>query len=135
MRLLFGKEFNTKSIVDVIKTKKEVIIGKGVSAEMVHKAEKELNVSFAEDYREYLLNYGLLMCCGHELTGLGKNERTHVVFVTKQMKELINGIPDNWYVLENANIDGVIIWQDTTGNVYFNTKKIYSSLLDFIISF
>ena len=27
-------------------------------------------------------------------------------------------VPDDWYVLENAGIDGIIIWQDKTGRIY-----------------
>ncbi|MBQ9142233.1 MAG: SMI1/KNR4 family protein [Lachnospiraceae bacterium] len=119
-------------IVEVFEAKEEVIAGRGVSIEMIVEAERELNVSFSEDYREYLRKYGLVMCCGHELTGLGKSERANVVYVTKQMKKIKQGIPEDWYVLENENMDGAIIWQDTKGNVYFNTRKIFSSLVEFV---
>ena len=27
-------------------------------------------------------------------------------------------VPDDWYVVENAGIDGIIIWQDKTGRIY-----------------
>ena len=123
------------NIVEVFESKEDIIAGSGVSIEKIVEAEKELKVSFAEDYKKYLLNYGLIMCCGHELTGLGKIERTNVVYVTKQMKQIKSEIPDDWYVLENENMDGAIIWQDTKGNVYFNTKKIHSSLSEFVLEF
>lgn len=122
-------------IVEIFDAKEDLIAGKGVPAEKIAEAEKELKLSFDKEYREYLLTYGLIMCNGHELTGLGKSERTHVVFVTKQMKELKTGIPDDWYVLENENMDGAIIWQDAKGNVYFNTKKVCSSFSEFIKEF
>lgn len=123
------------NVVEIFEKKEDVIAGKGVSIEMIVEAEKELNISFAEEYKEYLLKYGLIMCCGHELTGLGKSVRTNVVHVTKQMKQIKSGIPGDWYVLENENMDGAIIWQDTKGNVYFNTKKVYSSLSEFVQDF
>lgn len=121
------------SILDVLKDKEDVILGKGVSASVIKDAEKELKLAFSGDYKEYLLTVGLVMCNGHELTGLGKTERTNVIFVTSQMKKLLDNIPNDWYVLENENMDGAVIWQDAKGNVYFNKKKEYSSLLDFII--
>lgn len=123
------------SIVEAFETRDDFIAGSGVAPEIIADAEKELQLSFAKDYREYLLKYGLIMCCGHELTGLGKRERTNVIHVTMQMKQIQNDIPDDWYVLENENMDGAIIWQDTNGNVYFNTKKIYSSLCEFVKDF
>lgn len=123
------------NIVEILGTKEDLISGKGVSAEKIAEAEKELNLSFDKEYREYLLTYGLIMCNGHELTGLGNIDRTNVVLVTRQMKEIKHGIPDDWYVLENENMDGAIVWQDAKGNVYFNTKKVCSSFSEFVKEF
>ena len=125
---------NVMDVVEAFERKEDVIAGEGVAIKKITAAEKELNLSFADDYREYLQHLGLVMCCGHELTGLGNDERTNVVNVTKQMKQIKSGIPDDWYVLENENMDGAIIWQDTAGNVYFNKKKIHASLNDFILN-
>lgn len=122
-------------IAKILEEKEDLIAGKGVTVEKIKEAEKELNILFAEEYKEYLLTYGLVMCEGHELTGLGKTDRTNVVYVTKQMKEIKEGIPDDWYVIENENMDGAIIWQDPEGNIYFNNKKIYSSLSEFVKNF
>lgn len=113
--------------------KEDAFLGKGVDEEYIRAAEKELNLTFADDYREYLSTVGLVMFDGHELTGIGKAERTNVVFVTKQMKMLKEGIPADWYVLENENMDGAVIWQNSAGEVFFNKKKEYRSLKDFII--
>lgn len=121
-------------LLDVLADKDDVIKGNGVSEEEVRKAEEELKVTFAPDYREYLLSAGLLMCNGHELTGIGNSERTNVVAVTKQMQALWEGIPENWYVIENENMDGAAMWQDPQGNVYFNKKKEFSSFTEFLSS-
>lgn len=75
---------------------------------------------------------GLLMCNGHELTGIGKADRTNVVKVTSQMKAITPDIPEDWYVIENENMDGAAMWQDSKGNVYFNKKKEYSSFIEFL---
>ena len=121
--------------IDAFQGKEDVILGKGVSEEEILFAERELDLRFADDYRAYLRDIGLVMCNGHELTGIGKAERTYVVFVTKRMKELHSTIPNDWYVVENENMDGALIWQDSLGNIYFNTKKIFSSLMEYIADF
>ena len=121
------------SIIDAFAGKEDAILGRGVFESEITAAENALNLAFADDYKEYLLNVGLAMCDGHEFTGLGNEERTNVVMVTKQMKALHNDIPDDWYVIENENMDGAVIWQDSRGNVYFNKKKQYSSLIEFIV--
>ena len=45
-------------------------------------AEKELGVIFAEDYREYVLKYGVISGRGIELTGVTSAKRLDVVTVT-----------------------------------------------------
>ncbi len=59
-----------------------------------------------------------------------------VVDVTIESREL-NSVPNNWYVIEDAHIDGVLIWQDETGAVYQTSpggkqKKIADSLAEFM---
>ncbi len=120
------------SIAELLKSKEDSILGKGISEEKIALAEKELGLSFADDYKEYLITVGLAMCNGHEFTGIGKEERTNVVSVTKQMRGLFPDIPDDWYVIENENMDFALIWQDSEGNVYFNKKKEFSSFVEFI---
>ena len=55
---------------------------------------------------------------GHELTGICDKKRLDVVRNTREERELNPFVPDDWYVLENAGIDGIIIWQDKTGRIY-----------------
>lgn len=120
------------SITESLRSKKDVILGRGASEKEIKTAERELGLTFAVEYREYLQNIGLAMCEGHEFTGIGKADRTNVVIVTKQMKDLFKDIPKDWYVLENTNMDMMVIWQDTKGNVYYNRKKEYSSFAEFV---
>ena len=35
--------------------------------------------------------------------------RTSVIHITKLMNQIKSGIPEDWYVLENENVDGTII--------------------------
>ena len=110
----------------------DTFLGNGVSEEQIIEAETELNLKFAKDYVEYLSTVGLAMIDGHELTGIGKAERTNVVSVTKQIKSIKQDVPADWYVIENENMDGAVIWQNAKGEVFFNNRKEYDSLAAFI---
>lgn len=120
------------TVRDAFGTREESFLGKGVSEEKIKEAEEALELKFAADYVEYLSTVGLAMCDGHEFTGIGKEKRTNVVDVTRQMKELQGDIPNDWYVIENENMDGAAMWQDGKGNVYFNKKIEYKSLIEYI---
>ena len=121
------------TIREILNEKEDAIMGNGSTQELIERAEKKLGLSFAEDYKEYLLTVGMVMCNGHELTGLGKASRTNVVDVTKEMKIIHDNIPDDWYVIENVGMDGAVMWQDSKGAVYFNDKKECNSFSEFIL--
>ncbi|MCR5629089.1 SMI1/KNR4 family protein [Eubacterium sp.] len=125
------------SFNEVLNKKEDVICGKGVSSNFVEDAEKKLNLKFSNDYKEYLLTYGLLMFDGHEITGLGGDDRLDVVKVTLHLKELYSDIPKDWYVIEELGIDGVVIWQNEKGEIFQSIPngkmvKIYDDLITFL---
>ena len=119
------------SIREQLSSKEDAYLGTGVDEQRIHDAELELGLTFAEDYREYLATVGLAMCDGHEFTGIGNAERTNVVTVTKQMKARRSDIPSDWYVVENENMDGAVMWQNERGQIFFNKKYQYGSLREF----
>ena len=109
----------------------------GRTEEEIANAEKELNIKFAEDYREYLKNIGLACFDGHELTGLTKTARLDVALVTKEQRAIFGDEVRNWYVVEELGINSIVIWQDSDGLVYAATpnskpKKVASSLFEYI---
>ncbi len=125
------------NFVEYIKTIPDYIGSDGRTETEIIKAEKALGISFAKDYREYLSEIGLACFDGHELTGLSKLSREDVVSVTMEQQELLGDFVSRWYVIEEANIDGIVIWQDSDGIVYqtvpnIKSKKIASSLLEYI---
>ena len=100
-------------------------------------AEKELNLKFSDEYKEYLLNYGVASYCGHELTGLCDFQRLNVVNVTLEERNYNSLIPLEWYVVERANIDGIVIWQNVSGEIYLSRPyqeavKIAESLEEYV---
>lgn len=106
------------------------------SNEEITAVENVLGLRFAQDYREYVATFGAASFAGHELTGICKSDRLNVVTVT--MEERNNMVvPADWYVLEQANIDGIVVWQNSAGAVYqtvpnMNPKKLCESLAEYI---
>ncbi len=110
---------------------------KGSSDEEIYKAEKTLGVKFSDDYKLYLSEFGVVSANGHEYTGLLSSSRLSVIDVTLSERKRNPNVPSDWYVIEQANIDGIVIWQNKQGEI-FQTQpcrepiKIADSLLDYI---
>lgn len=109
----------------------------GVSAEQISNAEKALALRFADDFREYLLAFGIASSDGHEFTGICNSKRLNVVDVTLFERSINPTIPWDWYVLEEASIDGIVIWQGSIGGVYQTQPgrkaiKLADSICDYL---
>lgn len=126
-------------IVEIINNLPDLLPLKPATDIDIKDAEIQLRVTFNEEYREYLLAFGAIMADGIELTGIAKSAHRNVVNQTKQERELNPKIPNNMYVVENTGVDGIIIWQDTIGEIYQSSpnkepKKIADSLSEYISS-
>lgn len=109
----------------------------GCSEEDILNAEMKLGLSFANDYRSYLSAIGVACFNGHEFTGLTSIKRINVVLVTLEQRHLNSNIPSDWYVVEEANVDGIVIWQNKVGEIFSSipngpTKKIADNLIEYI---
>ena len=124
-------------IVEVIKGLQGLArVGK-IAEERILAAETELQLRFAEEYREYLSEFGAVSADGMELTGIISVEYRSVVFNTLQEWELNPAVPHSMYVIENTYVDGMIMWQDADGAVYCTVpfsepEKIADSLAEYI---
>ena len=107
-----------ENIITLIKSEPDYIGSNGRTNKEIKVAERELGCKFAKDYREYLKEIGLACFDGRELTGLTKNKRLDVVSVTKEQRNIFGENTKDWYVVEETNIDGIVIWQNTSGAVY-----------------
>lgn len=126
------------NIVNTIRELSNLLPLKSASRTEITDAELQLRMIFSDEYKVYLSTFGAIMADGIELTGISKAEHRNVVPVTKQEWELNNNVPHSMYVVENTGIDGVIIWQDTSGVIYqtfpnVKPKQIASSLNEYII--
>lgn len=110
---------------------------KGASTEEISNAENTLKLKFSKDYCDYLSEFGVISVDGHEYTGICASPRLSVVNVTLSEREYNPNIPSDWYVIEQANIDGIVIWQNENGEI-FQTQpshekvKIANSIVEYI---
>ena len=100
----------------------------GVPEIDIVEAEKKLNVDFAPEYKEYLLQCGTASVNGHELTGICISPRLNVITVTEEELQIIN--MEKAYVIERIHMDRIVIWQRTDGEIYKTQGKCVTKLCD-----
>lgn len=88
------------------------------SKEQIAEAEKELQLEFAADYKEYLSAFGAATFCGKELTGICSSERLSVIAVTKRARSYYKCFPDDAYVIEEMLFDHFLVIQKADGSVF-----------------
>lgn len=126
-------------IVNVVKAlPKLACVGKTADS-VISDAERQLQLSFAAEYKEYLAEFGAISAKRIELTGIIGVEYCNVVYATRQAWELNPRVPHSMYVVENTYVDGIIIWQDVSGTIYQSTpstepKQIAVSMADYIVN-
>lgn len=108
-----------------------------VDAGKIKKAEEDLQVSFSQEYIDYVSEYGFITCRGHELTGICQAKRLNVVDVTQEERENNLEISNNLYVIEQTHIGNIVIWQDESGTIFrtdyqSQPKKIAESLREYL---
>ncbi len=124
-------------IVDVINSKEDLIHGVPATDKEIKNAEDDLDLKFASEYKDYLKTFGIIAYEGHEITGISRPARTHVVDVTKKLKNNNANIDADMYVVEETNYDGIVIWQKQNGSIYETVgnsipKQIYESLSQYV---
>ena len=127
-----------RCVIDALKSRTNYIGSSGRNDYEITESESVLGNPFAADYREYLEEIGLVCYDGHELTGITAVARLNVVTVTKEQRAYFGDEVSEWYVIELANIFGIVIWQDSAGYIYETmpgrkTIKIANSLTEYIL--
>lgn len=123
-------------IVELIQKQLDLYVMKGASAADIETAERELGLRFAKDYRKYVAQFGAASFSNRELTGVCQSARLNVVAVTIYERSKVS-VPEDWYVIEQTNIDSIVIWQAATGAVYktmpgYQPERICNSLAEYI---
>ena len=124
-------------LIEVIRNKPNFYAEKGAFALQIEQAEKLLKLNFALDFKECLCEFGAVSVDGHELTGFSADKNLDVVNVTLNERMKNPNVPNDWYVIEQANIDGIVIWQNQKGEIfqtqpYCDSIKIANSIVEYI---
>ena len=125
------------NIIQVVNELENLFPLKPATKEDINRIEKELSLSLADEYKEYLLQFGAILADGVELTGVAKSKERDVIQVTQREWEINSTVSHNMYVIENIGIEGIIIWQDESGKVYesrpnHNPVEIANSLAEYL---
>lgn len=107
------------------------------SEDSIAEAEKKLGLFFSQEYKEYLLKHGAISYHGHIFTGISPFPGVDVVAVTTEARQNNPQVPLSYYVIEEAHIDGLIIWQDASGNIFrtipgYAPSKMCGSLAEYV---
>lgn len=124
-------------IIDVIEKLPGLITLKPAEIQTIENIEIELALPLAEDYKEYLQKFGAAMADNVELTGVTKSKHRNVVVVTRKEWQSNPLIKHTMYVVENLGIEGIIIWQNSSGKIYQSSpnhaaEKIADNLADYL---
>lgn len=125
------------TIIKKLRSFKDLAILKAAKESDIVQSEKQLALKFADEYREYTSEFGAVAFNSHELTGVVDSKYLNVVSMTKTQWAINPQVPHTMYVIENAGIDGIIIWQDEAGTIYLSApntkpKKIAASLAEYV---
>lgn len=127
------------NIIKIIKSKEGMRALTGVTLEQISDAEMQMGLSFADDYREYLKEFGLISYGSHELTGIVNSKRLNVVDVTLNERISNPEFPKDMYVIESTDYEGTIYLQNNDGSIFemkpLSTAQLrYHNLGEFIMS-
>lgn len=127
-------------IIDELKKKSHFYCEEGVPEELIDQAENTLGLKFADDYKEYLRKFGSVSCGGHEMTGFSEDAEIDVINVTLQNWKKNPNIGRPLYVVEETHIDGIVIWQSESGEIFKTEYKgtpeqIHKSLVEYVSTF
>lgn len=125
------------NIITVIKSLVNMHHLDPASSEDIALAEQMLNLKFSEEYRIYVSTYGAISARGIELTGVTSSKRLSVVDVTLREREM-SDLPTNFYVVEETGIDGLLILQNQSGEIFSVAphkplKNVCASLADYVL--
>lgn len=105
------------NITTIIESFKRKRFAGSVTCADIENAEKELGLVFSPEYKKLLQDYGFLCVKGEEFLGIAP-DNYDVVKATKKARSASNGFPQDMYVISNMAIDGILLLQKETGEIY-----------------
>lgn len=97
--------------------------------------EERLHLKLAADYKEIILEYGVVKSDKIVINGVGVCSRFNVIDQTIQQRILQN-IPSDCYVIETVEKSGVLVLQNASGTIFQyvdgEIKKYADSIDDYV---
>ena len=131
------KKENAEIVLKTIPTLKGLKSRKDYEAD-ISAIEIALGTQLSEDYKAYILKYGVITAKNIEITGACISPRLNVVDVTKREREFSPALPKDCYVISTPGPEGLIIVQTCFSDIfeYRNGKmtKIHNNLAEFLLN-
>lgn len=105
------------NIITTIESFKRKLFTGSVSSELIVNAENKLGISIAPEYKEVLKKYGSLCVKGEEFLGIDC-DNYDLVKATNEARKNDKNFPLDMYVIENTAIDGILIVQNFTSELF-----------------
>ena len=105
------------NIITTIESFKRKLFTGSVSSELIVNAENELGISIAPEYKEVSKKYGSLCVKGEEFLGIDC-DNYDLVKATNEARKNDKNFPLDMYVIENTAIDGILIVQNFTSELF-----------------
>lgn len=120
------------NIIDKIKSIPDLNYIDDCTDEQLEDAEKELNITFPEEYRQYLKEFGCIDFDATEFTGLGIDGDLNVVEATLAERKYNSNFPKDCFVLEDYHIDNVKVIVNEDGKVFIIQDDVIKPMCDSI---
>ena len=123
-------------LIEKINTIKGLRKGKGCKTSQIEEAQKELDITFPEEFIDYVKNYGCIDFGSVEWTGLNINGYLNTVTATKEEADNNPKFPKKHFVLHDLGIDSkkVIVGED--GKVFLIQNStivpVCNSILEYL---
>ena len=105
------------NIIKTIESFKRKRFTGSISTDLIHNAENELGLKLSKEYKDVLQKYGSLCIKGEEFLGID-NDNYDIVKATKDARINDSNFPLEAYVIENTAIEGILIIQKDTCELF-----------------
>ena len=124
------------NIIDKIKTIEGLGHIQGCTDEQIKDAESKLELTFPQEYKDYVKTYGCIDFGSTELTGLNIDGYLNTVEATLVEKEYNEAFPEKHFILDDYHIDAKKVIVNEQGEVfllqYDSIKKICNNISKYL---
>lgn len=119
-------------IVAKMKEIPELAVIEGCTNRQIKEAQEALNLTFPEEYMDYVKAFGCIDFTATEWTGLNIEGRLNTVVATKSEQSVNPSFPQGFFVLEDLAVDAKKAIVNEAGEVYLLQRGRWSKICDSI---